>query len=220
MGDNKTQARLRIREIARHTLPAGDFAGFFDAVYTTAEGDPAGVPWADLQPHPLALNWLQRENSQGTGKSALVIGCGLGDDAEELARYGFQVTAFDISPRAIAWCQQRFPASPVDYRAADLFAAPAQWRQTFDFVLEIYTIQSLPISSRGQAIASVASFVSPGGQLLVICRGRDPQDDPGTMPWPLTRADLASFAETGLREISFEDVRNEDGRHFRVMYER
>jgi 2-polyprenyl-3-methyl-5-hydroxy-6-metoxy-1,4-benzoquinol methylase len=220
MSTDKTQARQRVRELAQSMLPVGDFAGFFDAVYATANGDANSIPWADLQPHPVALAWLEQYNVRGQGQRALVVGCGLGDDAQELARRGFQVTAFDISPHAIAWCQQRHPNSPVTYRAADLFDAPAEWEQAFDFVLEIYTIQALPIALRTQAIANVAHFIAPGGQLLVVCRGRDPHDDPGTLPWPLTRDELALFQQAGLREVSFEDVRDEDGRHFRAVYER
>ncbi len=220
MNMDKTQARQRVRELAQRMLPAGDFAGFFDAVYTTANGDTNGVPWADLQPHPVALSWLQQQHVQGQGRRALVVGCGLGDDAEELAGRGFAVTAFDISPNAIAWCKQRFPDSSVNYQVADLLDAPGGWQQAFDFVLEIYTIQALPRALRGRAIASIASFVTPAGQLLVVCRGRDPEDDPGTMPWPLTRAELALFEQSGLREESFEDMRDEDERHFRVVYRR
>ena len=52
-------------------------------------------------------------------QKALIIGCGLGDDAEALAKLGFEVTAFDISTSAIAWCQQRFPDSTVNYLVAD-----------------------------------------------------------------------------------------------------
>lgn len=220
MAKDKTQARARLREIGQRMLPSGDFSGFFDAVYASAHGDADTIPWADLQPHPVALAWLEAHKIAGSGKEALVIGCGLGDDAQELARRGFQVTAFDVSPNAIAWCKQRFPDSSVDYQTADLFATPAEWRQAFDFVLEIYTIQALPIARRSEVMANVANFVAPAGQLLVVCRGRDPQEDPGTMPWPLTRAELAEFEQFGLREISFEDVRDEDGRHFRVVCER
>lgn len=220
MQHDKTQGRLRVRELAQRILPSGDIAGFFDAVYTTANGDTNGIPWADLQPHPIELSWLQQHNIQGQGRHALVVGCGLGDDAEELAERGFQVTAFDISPTAIAWCQQRFPDSSVTYQAADLLNAPAEWHEAFDFVLEIYTIQSLSLDLRAQSIASIAQFVAPGGQLLIVCRGRDPQEDPGTRPWPLTRAELALFEQSGLHEVSFEDIRDEDGRHFRVVYDR
>lgn len=220
MSIDKTAARQRVYELAQRILPSGDFAGFFDAVYAAAEGDASGVPWADLQPHPVGLAWLERQNIQGEGRSALVVGCGLGDDAEELAGRGFHVTAFDVSPNAIAWCNQRFPASSVNYQVADLLNAPVAWSQAFDFVLEVYTIQALPRELRARAIAGIAQFVAPGGQLLIVCRGRDPHEDPGTLPWPLTRAELAQFAQNGLREVLFEDVRDEDGRHFRAVYER
>lgn len=220
MPGDKTQGRQRVRELAQRILPSGDFAGFFDTVYATANGDTDGIPWADLQPHPVALEWLQREHIQGRGRRALVVGCGLGDDAEELARRGFQVTAFDVSAHAIDWCKKRHAASSVNYRTADLFAAPAEWRQAFDFVLEIYTIQALSVTLREQVIANIASFVAPGGQILIVCRGREPEEELGTMPWPLTREDFAGFERAGLRQVSFEDVRDENERHFRVVYER
>lgn len=221
MGMDKTQARQRIRELAQSMLPAGDFTGFFEAVYETANGDTSNIPWADLQPHPISLAWLQQQHRQGQGKRALVVGCGLGDDAEDLAGRGYQVTAFDVSPRAIEWCKQRFPDSPVNYQTADLFNAPANWQQAFDFVLEIYTIQALPVALRDQAIQNIASFVAPTGQLLVVCRGRTSQEDPGTLPWPLTREELSTFTQTGgLHQISFEEPTEEGQRHFRVLYER
>ncbi len=220
MENDKNQARQRMRKIAERTLPSGDLAGFFETVYTTANGETNEVSWADLQPHPLALEWFQQRHLEGAGRSALVVGCGLGDDAEELARRGFRVTAFDISPRAIAWCEQRFPHSLVTYRASDLFAAPTQWRQAFDFVLEIYTVQAIPLHLHARSLANIATFVAPGGSLLVICRGREPQNEASPTRWPLTRAELAGFEKAGLREAAFEDVQSEDGRHFRVVYER
>lgn len=220
MDSDKTAGRQRVRELAQQILPSGDFAGFFDAVYTGADGDSNGVPWADLEPHPLALEWLQQHAVQGQGKRALVVGCGLGDDAEELAKRGFQVTAFDVSPNAIAWARRRFPDSSVGYQAANLLEAPAIWQQAFDFVLEIYTIQALLVKLRTQAIESIARFVAPGGQLLIVCRGRDNDEELGTMPWPLSRTDLAQFERAGLHETSFEDIRDEDQRHFRIVYER
>ncbi len=71
-------------------------------------------------------------------RKALVVGCGLGDDAEFLSQQGFTVTAFDVSPTAIAWCKQRFPGSTVSYHVTDLFEPSAKWLSSFDFVLEYY----------------------------------------------------------------------------------
>ena len=132
--------------------------GWFDVLYSEAEGNAGKIPWARLTTHPYLQKWLDISKLQGKGRTALVIGCGLGDDAEALAKLDFQVTAFDISTKAIAWCQERFPNSSVNYLVADLLALDAQWHRKFDLVLESRTIQALPIEMRSQVIKSIVPF--------------------------------------------------------------
>lgn len=127
--------------------------------------------------------WLEREQPDGTGQRALVIGCGLGDDAETLASFGFLVSAFDISETCIEWFRRRFPHSPVEYSTADLFMLPSSWQRAFDFVLESYTLQVLD-ELRPNAIQQIFECVASDGTLLVISRGRNEGDEPGKMPWP------------------------------------
>ena len=92
------------RNIAHDLISKGDVIGWFDQLYKSAEGDHLKIPWADRRPNKNLVSWLQRESSPGRGKSCVVVGCGLGEDAELLARHGFKVTAFDVSPTAIDWC--------------------------------------------------------------------------------------------------------------------
>ena len=47
------------------------------------------------------MDWVKNCHN---GK-ALIIGCGLGDDAIGLENIGFTVTAFDISQHCIDWCK-------------------------------------------------------------------------------------------------------------------
>jgi hypothetical protein len=104
-----------------------------------------------------------------------------------------------------------------------LFSAPLEWRGKFDFVLESYTLQVLPRELRSEAIKSIASFVAAEGTLLVITRGREPMDPEGSIPWPLTRQELALFQTYGLKEVSFEDYMDSEKppvRRFRVTYHR
>jgi SAM-dependent methyltransferase len=195
----------------------------FESQYSQSRGDPASLSWADLTPNPNMIRWLETSRIDGANRRALVIGCGLGDDAEELSRRGFTTTAFDISPTAIQWCLQRFPDTDVRYIAADLFHIPGAWRESFDFVLESYTLQVLAAGIRRQAIPLIADFVAPGGTLLLIARGRDHEDPPGESPWPLTREELGLFVRRDLAEISFQDyMDNEDPpvRRFMVTYQR
>ena len=182
-----------------------DPLGWFEALYREAETGAAEVPWADLRPNSNLLDFWSRHRQDVGGKQALVIGCGLGDDADQLATWGFQTTAFDVSPTAIGAARKRFPASPVDYTVADLLTPPKSWRQNFDFVLEVYTLQVLSAALRRKAMGRIAEFLRPYGTLLVIARGRDASDDEGQMPWPLTREELTEFISAGLPEISFED---------------
>ena len=113
------------RQIAQKHLEVGDPLGWFEYLYSLAGENPWIIPWADLRPNPNLINWLDQQHIVGLGK-ALKVGCGLGDDAEELARRGFETTAFDISKTAIAWSQRRFPQSQVSYIVSDLFSSPAE----------------------------------------------------------------------------------------------
>ena len=193
-------------------------AGWFDTVYAKAAAGYGGVPWASMRPHPDLTEWLAENNIDGTGKKAIVIGAGLGDDAEALSGYGFAVTAFDISQAAIEWCQQRFPDSNVDYLVADLLDIPQKWLNAFDLVLEIHTIQVLPHQLTEQTMTNIAAMAVPGGTVLVMCFARDPQENKKGIPWPLSRVELDGFHRHGLVEISFKDHLINDVRRFCVQY--
>ena len=215
--------RTRARELAAQFNANGDPLGWFDALYREAESGVSEIPWADLVPNPNLLDFWKLHPREARGKSALIIGSGLGDDAEQLAGWGFHTTAFDISATAISATKKRFPSSKVEYVVADLLTPPESWRAKFDFVVEAYTLQSLPPDLRAQTIPKIAGFVKPAGVLLVIARGRDPEEDPGHVPWRLTRGELAEFSRAGLQEVSFEDYLDPHDpgvRKFRAAYRR
>lgn len=175
---------------------------WFERVYANANGQTDDISWADLRPNPFMLKWLAKTPLDAQGKTAVVVGCGLGDDAEELARRGFDVTAFDVSPTAVEWCKRRFPETKVNYTLGDLFNLPADWH--FDLVLEINTIQAIPLAARKQVINAIASLVGSGGMLLAIGRLADSADQQVKRPWPLTRSEIKRFAKAGLTETHFE----------------
>ncbi|WP_414563473.1 MULTISPECIES: class I SAM-dependent methyltransferase [unclassified Anabaena] len=213
----------RVKQLATQAIQQSNPTAWFDVLYSESHGDVTQIPWAKLTPHPYLQDWLTTHNPQGKGHSALVIGCGLGDDAEALANKGFQVTAFDISPTAVNWCQQRFPDSSVNYVVADLLALPSQWHQAFDLVVESRNIQALPLSIRSTVIASVASVVAAQGTLLVITRFRETELVPEGPPWPLSNSELTQFIELGLDEVSrvlFYEAERVDIQQLRIEYQR
>jgi SAM-dependent methyltransferase len=206
-----------VPRFAREHLRAGDPTGWFEPVYAAAGEAVSDVPWVELAPNRHLAAWLTREQRAGRGERAAIVGCGTGDDAELLREAGFDALGFDIAPTAVAWARKRFPLT--GFEVADLLALPSELVGTFAFVFEAYTVQALPSTIRNEAIDGVASLVAPGGTLLVVTFGRDPEDDPGRLPWPLTRSELERFGQQGLVERRFEDYAD-DGRRFRVEYVR
>jgi SAM-dependent methyltransferase len=191
------------------SLAAGDATGWFDKLYAEAQQGTAEVPWDRPEPTALLADWARADPPDGSGRRALVVGCGLGRDAEFVAGFGFATTAFDISATAVQMARARHAGSPVDYRVADLLDPPAEWRAAFDLVVESNNVQALPRSLRARATASVASFVAPGGTLLVIAAAETGSGDDGP-PWPLTRAEVAAFGAGGLTEVSVEEMPGSD----------
>lgn len=198
-----------------------DPLGWFDSIYIDAEGDHTAVFWADLEPNPCLLQWLENCPIEHAGRKATVIGCGVGDDAEALSEAGYQVTAFDIAPEAIRLCRQRYPDSKVDYLVADLFNYPPEWAENFDLVYECNTIQVLPGKYRIMARDAMISLLAPGGYILVSCRSREKGELADEIPLPLDKEEIDGFVRCGLSEESFEaydDTQDPPVPHFFATY--
>lgn len=182
---------------------------WFEPLYANASSNGEGVPWANMETHPSFSRWLSGHSLEGNGKLALVVGCGMGDDAVELEAMGFQVTAFDVSESAIKYCRERFPQSNVNFVQADLLGDLSGWQLKFDFVLEIYTIQALPPTYENELIQTISRFVAPGGKLLVVAEvSRQERSFENGPPWLLTSGHIGSFVSSGLK---IEDEYTEKG---------
>ena len=182
---------------------------WFEPLYADADGDAAAVPWARLAPSPLLVSWLDQPGLEVAGSDALVIGCGLGDDAAELARRGCRVVAFDISSTAVAWARERFAGGDVgrrlEFRTADLLDLPADLVGSAGLVVEVRTVQSLQDDLRAEAMRAIASTVAPGGVLVHIGlvatnpRAAATWDGP---PWALSPDELVSYEGAGLERLA------------------
>src|SRR5688500_663876 len=204
------QRRERARQLAAEFADRGDSVGWFEAFYREAAGDNKQIPWADLEPNKFLRTWSEKNHLQGNGRKALVVGCGLGDDAKYLHDLGFEVTAFDISPTAIGWAKRIHAESSIVFQVADLFEPPAEWRNAFDFVLEVYTIQPLPLEMRERVIDAIAAFVGEAGEVLVVTRGREDDEEPVELPWALSRKDLSRFETHHLLQADFQILQGDE----------
>src|SRR5215467_15343225 len=118
--------RAEAGKLAAESAAVSDATSWFEPLYQAAARGEATIPWASLAPNPLLVRWARARSLRGTGRTALVVGCGFGDDAEFVASLGFSVVAFDISPTAIDGARSRFPGSPVDYTPGDLLNPPGR----------------------------------------------------------------------------------------------
>jgi SAM-dependent methyltransferase len=221
-GVTPSDAEDEARRIAT-TASEEDPTGWFEQLYTSAQSGRAAIPWEREGANPLLAAWTSAHALDGHGRVAVVVGCGLGKDAEHLAALGFDTTAFDIAPTGVASARERHPGSRVHYTVADLLALPDAWRGGFDLVFESLTVQSLPIALHSRAIGAVCSLVTPGGTLLVVAAARDDGTEVEGPPWPLTRREIDEFACGDLRIRQIEELTDEhdpDVRRWRVELRR
>ncbi len=199
----------RADELSSEAIGDGEPTAWFDRLYAEGAAGQVSMPWDRDQPHPLLAEWAGGADLDGRDRTAVVVGCGLGADAEFLAGLGFRTTGFDIAPTAIEQAKTRHPSSQVDYRVADLLALSDDLVGAFDLVVEIFTLQALPDPPRTDAAAGVRSLVAPGGTLLAVAfRAGGTPAAPGP-PFPLTRADMASLATDGITLVELEEAADE-----------
>lgn len=157
--------------------------------------------------------------------TALDAGCGWGGDAMWLAARGWQVTAVDVSPAAVDQARRDAKSADPDAaaRVAWLPADLTTWDpdERFDLVTSHYVHVPGP---QEPLFARLASWVAPGGTLLVVGHGHTPGqhghgqhraaghgEDPGSPP-DSARVRLAQIT-SALPEAEWEIVAAEPRTH-------
>jgi len=210
--------------LASRSIADGDPTGWFDRLYAAGVAGEVPMPWDRQVPHPLLVQWAQARGLSGAGRPAIIVGCGLGADAEYVAGLGYDTVAFDVSETAAQVARQRHPGTTVRYVTADLLDPPAQWTRAFNLVVEIITVQALPDPPRRTAIVNVGRMVAPGGTLIVVAARQDrPDAHVAGPPWPLIREEIDAFATDGLNPVAVEelaDPRQPDDSRWRAQFQR
>ncbi len=194
-------------------------SAWFDDLYKKHENAHHNIPWARKDINPHLETYL--ENTQNIHGKALVIGCGLGDDAYALYKAGYDVVAIDVSQTALSLAQERFSDSTVVFEKQDIFDMPDKYYEHFDFVFEALTIQSLPLRFRDKMIKAVADTVAKNGKLLIVAHKKDNVFD--GPPWPLEQEEIDLFKSHSLKEI-FCEIHTEGSKisdkKFRALYQK
>ncbi len=117
---------------------------------------------------------------------ALDMGCSTGRNALYLSRLGFDVTAVDSNPGAIATLQSIIAEEQIrniDARIYDINQAHLD--DTFDFIACTVTLMFLDPGRVDQVIADMQKCTSPGGYNLIVC-AMNTDEHPCLVNFPFT----------------------------------
>ena len=212
--------RERILEMAKEAESNGNPLTWFEDLYSSSEGNEEMIPWSNGEPNHLLVEWLDSEPPQG---KALVVGCGLGEDAAYLSELGWKVTAFDISPTAIKWASETYANLDIEWRVEDLLNLPMEWQRKWDLVVEVHILQAIPEDVRVLAAPILPDLLAPGGSLVSVGRVESSRLETPGPPWPLSRDFILSIGgNLDLTSISYpiEMVHGEEVHRFIGSWQR
>lgn len=156
-----------------------------------------GTPWdMDMATPALAevLPWAREEGLAEAARLVLPC-CGLGHDAAELARQGFQVTAADIVPEAIQEARSRY-GEGIAWCCADWFGPVLG---SFDAVFDHTAFVAFPPERRATYAEACARHLRPGGLWFGVFfhTVREPEQ----RPWAVQEHELRAVAEGARFEV-------------------
>lgn len=122
-------------------------------------------------PGSMSLNppnpYLAAETRGLVPGTALDAGCGAGAEAIWLASAGWNVTAVDISAEALARAAERARAAGASARVRWVEGDLSVWEPSARFDL-VTTSYAHPATSQLELYDRIASWVAPGGTLLIV----------------------------------------------------
>ncbi|MEU3749914.1 MULTISPECIES: class I SAM-dependent methyltransferase [Streptomyces] len=125
------------------------------------------VPFFVAKPDENLVSYVERGLLPAGGK-ALDLGCGPGRNALHLASLGFDVTAVDLSPTAIAWAEERAREAGTEnvrFVNGDAFAVGLDG--PYDLVYDSGCFHHLPPHRRVSYLALLDRVLAPGGHFAL-----------------------------------------------------
>ena len=180
-----------------------------------------GHAWSSDRPTPIVGEILAR---YGVPKTAalLELGCGEGRDALPLLRAGWKLLATDLSPEAVAWCQNQALDYTDRFRVLDCLDselpenAPTpngELPERFDFIYAVAVLHMLTEDEdRARFFAFLRDHLTEQGLALVCTMGdgeNELRSDPAKAFDPAERdhpAGLVTVAATSCRIVSFDTL--------------
>lgn len=127
------------------------------------------LQWASDQPSAIVAQTMERF-SVSPGDALLEIGCGEGRDAAALLRDGYDLLATDVSPEAIRYCREKYPAYAARFQRLD--CVTERLEQRFDFLYAVAVVHMLVADEdRDGFYAFVREHLKPRGVALICTMG-------------------------------------------------
>ena len=191
-----TQSEKKL--LAKRLLPAGIMPHGPKGVAMIERWDAAyrgrrPAPWDSGQPNSRLTEAV--ENGTIKPGRVAVLGCGSGTNAVYLATKGFEVTALDVAPTALAIAQAKAAKAKVKVRwlLADVLAPPTL--EPFDFLFDSGCYHCIRRANAAGYVKTANTLAKPGALMLILAGNANEPRHHG--PPRVEETDLVSdFAET------------------------
>ena len=144
-----------------------------------------------------------------TGK-LICFGAGKGHDAEFFASIGYDVTAVDFAPTAVAAISE-YAKNHHNLMAYEGDILDLPFKSEFDYVLEHTCYCAIPPNSRSSYVDSAHKVLKKGGILFGLFYRFDPADDKGP-PFSTSEEEIRSLFEEKFEIIEISTPANSHGR--------
>lgn len=127
------------------------------------------IAWFGGEPTPIVGELLSRLHILPPAR-VLEIGCGEGYDASALMAAGYDVTATDVSPAAIAFCKEKYAARADHFRVLDALADSLDER--FDCILAVAVLHMLTEDEdRHRLLTFIRDHLTDAGAGIIVVMG-------------------------------------------------
>ncbi len=128
-----------------------------------------GLSWAGETPTPIVAEVLKKYGLTKENK-LLEIGCGEGRDAFALLKAGYDLTATDIAPAAIEYCQKAMHQYAEKFSVLDCIGGSHVG--SYDFIYAVAVVHMLvDDSDRAAFYRFIAAHLNEGGIGLILSMG-------------------------------------------------